>query len=328
MTRKRYTQAINEALIEEMERNPKMIVIGEDVEIDMFGDLATLRERFGPDRVRNTPICEASLAGLAVGAAAAGYHVVLHLMFANFIYTAYDAIANQMARLRLMTGGQIKLPITVLTVYGAGGSQGAQHSDCPHPALMNLGGVDVVLPAAPADAKGLLKTALRSDTPTFFFEAAGLGGSSGEVPDDEYLIPFGEVNVVEEGTDVTLISIGSMMKPAKAAVKLLKSQGVSVHFVDVRTVAPLDEAGILKAVARTGRVVIVDEARERASAASEISALVAERGWHTLKAPVRRATVPNVAMPYAPAAEAAVMPSGQSISALVSSILAEKVVAA
>jgi len=152
VARKRYIQAINEALLEEMERDPKVIVFGEDVELAIFGDTRGLLERFGRDRIRNTPICEATLAGMAVGAAATGYRVVFHMMFSNFIYTGFDAIANQMAKLRLMTGGQIELPITVIAGYGGGRSTAAQHSDTPHPVLMNLGGITVLVPATPADA--------------------------------------------------------------------------------------------------------------------------------------------------------------------------------
>ena len=167
MARKRLIQAINDALTEEMERDERVILFGEDVEISMFGDTVGLLERFGPDRVRNTPICEATLSGMAVGAAAAGYRVILHMMFSNFIYTGFDAIANQMAKIRLMTGGQIMLPVTVIAGYGGGRSTAAQHSDTPYPALMNLGGINVAVPSTPADAAGLLKTAIRGNNPTF-----------------------------------------------------------------------------------------------------------------------------------------------------------------
>lgn len=309
MTRKRYTQAINEALIEEMERDPKIIVFGEDVELAMFGDTRGLLAKFGPDRVKNTPICEATLAGMAVGAAAAGYRVVLHMLFSNFIYTGFDAIANQMARLRLMTGGQISLPITIMAVYGGGASQAAQHSDCPHPALMSLGGIEVLLPARPADAKGLMKAAIRSNNPTFFLTAGSLGATAGDVPDDDYVTPIGKVDVIQSGSDITLISIGSMIRASQSAVKTLTSEGISVEFVDIRTVAPLDREGILAAAAKTGRIVIADEARERCSAASEIAALIVEHGFDCLKAPIRRVTTPNVSMPYAPNAESAVFPN-------------------
>src|SRR5215471_11533558 len=268
MARKRYIQAINDALLEEMERDPKVIVFGEDVELAIFGDTRGLLERFGRDRIRNTPICEATLTGMAVGAAAAGYRVVLHMMFSNFIYTGFDAIANQMAKLRLMTGGQAMMPITVIAAYGGGGSNAAQHSDSGYPALVNLGGVNVLMPATPADAKGLLKTAIRGNNPSFFLEAIGRGGEQGEVPDGDYTTPFGKANVVREGKDVTLIALGSMLKPALSAAGKLQAQGIEAEVIDPRTIVPLDEEALLRSLRKTGRAVIVDEARDRCSVAS------------------------------------------------------------
>ncbi|HEY6923081.1 MAG TPA: transketolase C-terminal domain-containing protein, partial [Steroidobacteraceae bacterium] len=238
MSRRRYTQAINDALFEEMERDPKVIVFGEDVELAIFGDTRGLLERFGRNRIRNTPICEATLTGMAVGAAAAGYRVVLHMMFANFLYTGFDAIANQMAKLRLMTGGQLELPITIMSGYGGGRSNAAQHSDTPHSLLMNLGGVNVAVPSTPADAKGLLKTAIRGRNPTFFMEASGQGGTSGEVPEGDHTVAFGRASVAREGRDATVIAIGTMVRPALGAAKQLEAQGVSVEVIDPRTLVP------------------------------------------------------------------------------------------
>ena len=313
MARRRYTQAINDALFEEMERDPKVIVFGEDVELAIFGDTRGLLERFGHDRIRNTPICEATLTGMAVGAAAAGYRVVLHMMFSNFLYTGFDAIANQMAKLRLMTGGQATLPITIIAAYGGGGSNAAQHSDSGYPVLMNLGGVNVVLPATPADAKGLLKTAIRGNNPTFFMEAIGRGGEMGEVPDGDYTVPFGKAATAREGKDVTVIAIGSMLKPALEAAGKLEKAGIDAHVVDPRTLVPLDEAGLIAAAQKTGRVVLVDEARDRCSAAAHISAMLADRAFGHLKAPIKRVTVPNVCMPYAPNAEKRMIPDAERI---------------
>jgi len=320
MPRKRYTQAITEALFEEMERDPKVIVFGEDVELAIFGDTRGLLERFGRDRIRNTPICEATLTGMAVGAAAAGYRVVLHMMFSNFLYTGFDAIANQMAKLRLMTGGQLELPITIMAGYGGGRSNAAQHSDTPHSLLMNLGGVNVAVPATPADAKGLLKTSIRGRNPTFFMEASGRGGDSGEVPDGEHLVPLGKAFIAREGKDVTLVAIGTMLKPTLAAAKKLEADGISAEVVDPRTLVPLDEDTILASVRKTGRVVVVDEGRDRCSAASHIAAVIADQAFTSLKAPVKRVTVPNVAMPYAPNAEAKVFPNEERIINTVVSI--------
>jgi acetoin:2,6-dichlorophenolindophenol oxidoreductase subunit beta len=314
MARKRYIQAINEALFEEMERDPKVILFGEDVELAIFGDTRGLLERFGRNRIRNTPICEATLAGMAVGAAATGYRVVLHMMFSNFIYTGFDAIANQMAKLRLMTGGQIELPITVIAGYGGGRSTAAQHSDTPHPVLMNLGGLNVLVPATPADAKGLLKQAIRGNNPTFFLEASGRGGDSGEVPDGDFTVPFGKAAIVREGRDVTIVAIGSMLKPALSAAEKLHFSGIDAEVLDPRTLVPLDEEAILRSVRKTGRAIIADEARDRCSAASHIAAIIADKAFESLKAPVKRVTVPDVSMPYAPNAELRVLPGDEQIA--------------
>jgi len=313
MARKRYIEAINEALLEEMERDPKVILFGEDVELAIFGDTRGLLDRFGRNRIRNTPICEATLAGMAVGAAVAGHRVVFHMMFSNFIYTGFDAIANQMAKLRLMTGGQIELPITVIAGYGGGRSTAAQHSDTPHPVLMNLGGINVLVPATPADAKGLLKQAIRGKNPSFFLEASGRGGDSGEVPDGEYTVPFGKAAIPRDGSDVTIVAIGSMLKPVMSAAEKLQSAGISAEVVDPRTLVPLDEETIVRSVRKTGRAMIADEARDRCSAASHIAAILADKAFSSLRAPVKRVTVPNVSMPYAPNAESRVLPNEDQI---------------
>lgn len=314
MARRRYIQAINDALLEEMERDPKVIVFGEDVELAIFGDTRGLLDRFGRNRIRNTPICEATLTGMAVGAAASGYRVVLHMMFANFVYTGFDAIANQMAKLRLMTGGQLSLPITVLAGYGGGRSTGAQHSDTPYPTLMNLGGVNVLTPSTPADAKGLLKQAIRGDNPSFFLEASGRGSESGEVPDTDHTVPLGRAAVLREGRDVTVVAIGPMVKPVLGVADELAERGIATEVIDPRTLVPLDEEAIVASVEKTGRLVVVDEARDRCSAASHIAAVVADRAFPALRAPVKRVTVPDVAMPYAPSAERRVLPDAGRIS--------------
>jgi acetoin:2,6-dichlorophenolindophenol oxidoreductase subunit beta len=314
MARKRYTHAINEALIEEMSRDPKVIVYGEDVELAIMGDTRGLLDKFGRERIRNTPICEATLTGMAVGAAAAGCRVVVHMMFSNFIYTGFDAIANQMAKLHLMTGGQAVMPITIIAAYGGGGSNAAQHSDSGYPVLVNLGGVNVAMPATPADAKGLLKSAIRGNNPTFFMEAIGRGGEMGEVPDGDHTVPFGKAATVRQGNDVTIIAIGSMLKPTLEAAKKLEAAGIEAEVVDPRTLVPLDEAALVAAARKTGRVVVVDEARDRCSAASHIAAVLADKAFGHLKAPIKRVTVPNVCMPYAPNAEKLMIPDADRIA--------------
>ena len=238
-----------------------------------------------PDVLRNTPICEATLTGMAVGLAAAGDRPVLHMMFANFLFTGMDAIANQMAKLRLMTGGQMELPITIVASYGAGRSSAAQHSDTPYPVLMNLGGINVLTPANAADAKGLLKTAIRDRNPCVFLEPSGRGGDFGEVPDGDHLVSFGSVSIMREGNDVTVVAIGRMVKLALTSAELLAGDGLDVEVIDPRTLVPFDSESVLSSVAKTGRLVIVDEARECCSAASQIAAVVAERGFDLLEAP-------------------------------------------
>jgi len=321
MARTRFIQAINDAIREEMERDEKVILFGEDVEASIFGDTKGLIDVFGPRRVRNTPISENTLTGMTVGAAANGYRVVLHLMFANFVYTGMDGIANQMARARLMSGGQIELPITIIASYGGGRANAAQHSDTPFAPIMNLSGVHLLTPANPADAKGLLKSAIRCNDPVIFLEPGGRGGEMGEVPDEEYLTPIGEAAVVREGADVTLVGIGSTMRMTLKAAEDLAKDGINCEVVDVRTLAPLDEQTLCDSVGRTGRVVIVDESRDRCSAASHIAAVIADRAFTDLKAPVKRVTTLDCSFPYAPASEKYLMPSAEKIVATATALV-------
>ena len=321
MARTRFIQAINAALHEEMQRDERVILFGEDVEASIFGDTRGLIDVFGPRRVRNTPICENTLTGMTVGAAAGGYRVVLHMMFANFIYTGFDGIANQMVRLRLMSGGQVQLPITLIASYGGGRSNAAQHSDTPFAPLMNLGGIHVAVPANPADAKGLLKSAIRCNDPVVFLEPGGRGGEIGEVPDEEYLTPLGEAAVVRRGGDVTLIGMGSTMRVTLQAAETLAGDGIECEVVDCRSLAPLDEATLCAAAAHTGRVVIVDESRDRCSAASHIAAVLADRAFGDLRAPIRRITVPDCSLPYAPASERHLLPDAGKIVAAATAVV-------
>ena len=314
MAVRRLIEAVNDALAEEMARDPKVVIYGEDVELSIVGDMRGLHERFGRDRIRNTPICEATLTGMAVGLASAGYRPVVHMMFSNFVYTGMDAIANQMAKLRLMTGGQMELPITVIAGYGGGAANAAQHSDSAYPVLMNLGGINVLTPSTSADAKGLLKTAIRGRNPSFFLEPSGRGGDRGEVPDGEHLVPLGIASVMRDGDDVAVVAIGRMVRPALASAQALAGQGISAEVIDPRTLVPFDDAAVLESVAKTGHLVVVDEARECCGAASQIAALVAEKGFASLRGPVQRVTTPNVAIPYAPNAEAQVIPGEARIT--------------
>ena len=321
MARTRLITAINDALREEMERDEKVILFGEDVEASIFGDTRGLIDLFGPRRVRNTPISENTLTGMTVGAAASGYRVVLHLMFANFVYTGMDGIANQIARARLMSGAQIDLPITIIASYGGGRANAAQHSDTPFSPVMSLGGIHVLAPSNPADAKGLLKSAIRCNDPVIFFEPGGRGGEIGEVPDEDYLTPIGEAAVLREGNDVTLIGMGSTMRMTIQAADKLGTEGIESTVVDVRSLAPLDEETLCGAVSNTGRVVIVDESRDRCSAASQIAAILADRCFGYLRAPIKRVTTPDCSLPYAPASEKFLLPSTGKILAAANVVL-------
>jgi len=321
VVKKRMVHAISAALAEEMERDPRVILFGEDVEASMFGDTAGLRDRFGPERVRNTPISEALISGMAVGAAAAGYRPVCHMMYGNFLYTGFDAIANQAAKLRYMTGGQITLPLVYLGVIGGGKSTAAQHSDAIYPALMNLGGLKVVVAATPGDAKGLLKAAIRDDNPVVFLQAAGRGGEHGEVPEGDYVLPLGKADVKRQGSDITIIAIGNMVRHALLAAQELAAEGVDAEVLDPRTLHPLDEEAIIRSVRRTGRAVVVDEAHSSCGAASHIAAIAGERLFDALKAPIRRVTVGDVAMPFSPPLEQALLPGKDDIVQAARSVL-------
>lgn len=321
MAKKRMIQAINETLDHEMAKDPKIILFGEDVEISLFGDTRGLKDKHGAHRVRNMPISETVMSGMAVGAAAAGYKVVCHMMFGNFMYTGFDSIANQASKLRYMTAGQIALPIVYMGVFGGGRSAAAQHSDAMHPIFMNLGGIKVALPASPADAMGLLRSAIHDPNPVMFLQAAGRGGESGEVPDGELFIELGKASTVHEGDDVTLVAIGAMVRPSMRAAQKLAKEGIGVDLIDPRTVVPLDSEAIFASVRRTGRLIVVDEARDMCSAASHIAAVCADQCFDALKAPIRRVTVPDVAMPYSPPLEKALLPNETSISDAVRKLL-------
>ena len=321
MAKRRLIQAINDTLFEEFRRDSSVILFGEDVEISLFGDTRGLSQEFGPARIRNTPISEALITGMALGAAAAGHRVIAHLMFSNFMYTGFDSIANQASKLRYMTGGQVNFPVTYIAAYGGGKSIAAHHSDTPYPLLMNLGGINVVVPSTAFDAKGLLKTCIRGNDPSFFLEAGGRGGEMGEVPDEDYTIPLGKGVIRIEGADVTIVAIGSMVKLAMTAATGLNKDGISAEVIDPRTLVPLDEDMILSSVKKTGRLVIVDESRDRCSAASHIAAVVVDRAFNDLKAPIKRVTVANVAMPYAPNLERLVMPSVDRILEVVTQLV-------
>ncbi len=323
MPRKRTIHAINDAIVEEMERDERVILFGEDVSLSIFGDTRGLRKRFGPKRVRDTPISEAAIAGMAVGAAACGYRVICHMMYANFLYTGFDAIANQAAKLKVMTAGRMRLPIVYIAFAGGGHSSGAQHSDNPHPALMNLGGLYVVAPSSPTSAKGLLKSAIRCDDPVVFLQPAARAGELEEVPEGEVLTPLGTARIVKRGAHVTIVAIGSMVRHAVAASDALSKEDISAEIIDPQTLFPLDKETILNSLSRTGRLMIVDEARDTCSAASQIAAICADEGFSALRAPIRRVTVADMPIAYSPPLEKAQIPDAARIVETVRSVLSK-----
>jgi len=267
------------------------------------------------------PISETVMAGMAVGAAAAGYRVVCHLMYANFVYTAFDAIANQAARLRLMTNGQIRLPVVFMAAGGGGRSNAGQHSDYPHVPVAALGGIYVATPSCSGDAKGLLKTAIRTDDPVFFLQPTSRGGEMGDVPDGEHTVPLASATVVRPGEDVTVVAVGAMVRVASRAADALAEDGISVEIVDPRTSYPLDEDAIIASVHKTGRMVVVDEARSAGSIANQIAAIVAEKAFDLLKAPIVPVTAPDIAIAYSPPLEKAMIPGPEDVVAAVRRIL-------
>ncbi len=281
-------------------------------------------ERFGPERVRNTPISETGFIGAGIGAAVTGYRPVVEIQIASFFLVAMDQICNQAAKLRYMSGGQATVPITVRTVNGVIGSAAAQHSETMYSMFMNTPGLKIAAPSTPYDAKGMLKSAIRDDSPVLFFEHLRLGAKKGPVPETDYLVPLGKAAVVREGRDVTLVAIAWMVDLALEAAKTLEAEGVSAEVIDVRTLAPLDKETILESVQKTGRVVVVDEAHRTGSAASEIAAIIAEEAFSRLHAPVRRVCSLDVPVPFSPPMENFVIPSVPKIVTAAREVLASK----
>jgi pyruvate dehydrogenase E1 component beta subunit len=312
-----YIQAINEALREELRRDPRTFLMGIDVGLGVFGSTAGLVDEFGPERIRNTPISEAGYAGTGVGAAMAGMRPIVEIEFASFFYCAWDQVCNQAAKLRYMSGGQADIPITFRTVYGALGQAAAQHSETVYAQFMSVPGLKIVTPADPYDMKGLLKSAIRDNNPVLVFEHMGLGRSRGQVPEEEYLVSLGKGAVKREGKDVTVVAIGLMVAKALAAAQTLEKEGISVEVVDPRTLVPLDEETILNSVAKTHKVLVVDEGHLRGGAAAEIVAVIADKGFDSLDAPIKRVTAPDVPVPFSPPMEQFVLPSDAKIVAAV-----------
>ncbi|MFF5550810.1 alpha-ketoacid dehydrogenase subunit beta [Streptomyces olivaceoviridis] len=320
-----YREAVNEALRQEMERDPSVIVMGEDNaggagspgEDDAWGGVLGvtkgLYERF-PGRVLDTPISESAFVGAAVGAATRGLRPVAELMFIDFMGVCFDQIFNQAAKFRYMFGGKAVTPVVVRTMYGAGLNAAAQHSQCLYPVFTHIPGLKVVLPSSPYEAKGLLIQAVRDNDPVIFCEHKALYDMTGEVPEDSYTIPFGEANVVRDGDDVTIVALGRMVSVAEEAAAELARQGVQAEIIDPRTTSPLDSDTILESVENTGRLVVVDEATPRCSMATDISALVAQEAFGALRAPIEMVTAPHTPVPFAQPLEQLYIPDAQKVA--------------
>lgn len=315
--REYFIKAMQEGLRDAMREDETVVVIGEDVDRSIIGATRGLIGEFGDRRVRNTPISEATFVGACVGAAAVGLRPVVDLMVGSFFYVAMDQVANQAAKLRYMSGGQVELPIVYFTMSGPSGAAAAQHSENPHPMLMNVAGLKIVMPSTPYDAKGLMVSAIRDPNPVVYFQDAVLGGTKGEVPEDPYAIPLGVADVKREGADVTVVAIGALVPKALKVAAALESDGVSVEVVDPRTLIPLDTETILASVRKTGRLVVCDNARQTCGAASEIAAMVAQRAFSSLRAAPQRVAWEDVPVPFSPVLEKRVLVDEDSIRAAI-----------
>ncbi len=318
-----YREAIREAVIEEMDRDPKVFLIGEDIGKygGAFRAYKGLLEKYGPDRVINTPISEAAIIGAGIGAAVTGYRPISELMFIDFAALAMDQIVNQAAKIRYMTGDNLNVPLVIRTQGGAGRGVAAQHSQSLEAWFYHVPGLKVVMPATPYDVKGLLKTAVRDNNPVIFIEHKMIYLNKGPVPQEEYLIPFGVADIKREGSDVTIFAYSNMVfKSLQAAVELEK-EGISCEIFDPRTLVPLDEEALIKSVKKTGRLVIVSEACQRGSIASDICARINQKAFDYLDAPVKIVAGLNTPIPYNATLEQACIPHKENIISAVKEIL-------
>ncbi len=314
-----YAQALREALSEEMSRDPAVLLLGEDIGVygGVFKVTEGLLAKFGPERVRETPISEAGFMGAAVGLALTGKHPVAELMFMDFAWVASDQIFNQAAKMRYMTGGRVSVPLVVRTQQGGGRGNGAQHSQSLETIFTHIPGLKVVLPATPYDAKGLLKSALRDQNPVIFIEHKLLYGTKGEVPEEEYTLPLGVADVKRAGRDVTLVSYSRTLLFALEAAQEAAQEGIEAEVIDLRCSVPLDLDCILASVRRTGRLVIAHEAHRRLGLGAEIAALVQEQVFDYLDGPILRVAALDVPIPASKPLEDVVLPGkGQILAAL------------
>jgi pyruvate dehydrogenase E1 component beta subunit len=310
-----FAQAVREALAEEMRRDARVCIFGEDVAEagTPFKVLSGLVEEFGAERVIDTPISEAGFTGMGVGAAMTGLRPVVDIMFGDFLTLTMDQMVNQAAKVHYMSGGTWKVPMVLRTTLGATRRSGAQHSQSLHAWLSHVPGLKVVMPSTPYDAKGLLKTAIRDENPVVFFEDKMMYKLKGPVPEEEYTIPLGVADVKREGQDITIVATSSMVQVALGAAELLEKIGLSAEVIDPRTTWPLDEKTLVESAKKTSRAMVVDEGYARYGVTGEIASVIAEGAFYNLEAPVKRMGAMHVPIPFSPPLEDATVPTEQTV---------------
>ena len=312
-----FAQAVREALAEEMRRDPRVCILGEDVAEagTPFKVLSGLVEEFGKDRVIDTPISEAGFTGVGVGAAMTGMRPVIDIMFGDFLTLTMDQMVNQAAKVHYMSGGKWKVPMVLRTTLGATRRSAAQHSQSLHAWLSHVPGLKVVLPSTPYDAKGLLKTAIRDENPVVFFEDKMMYKLKGPVPAEDYAIPFGVADVKRQGSDITIVATSSMVQVALGAAHLLEEAGISAEVIDPRTTWPLDEKTLIESAKKTSKAIVVDEGYGRYGVTAEIAAVISAGAFYNLEAPVQRMGAMHVPVPFSPPLEDATVPTEQTVFA-------------
>ena len=319
-----YAEAIATAMIEEMQRDSSVIFYGQNLGMT---ERDPMLKMFGKNRVRITPISETAELGVAVGAAITGLRPVVELWMSEFMLVAFDQVINEAPRLRYMSGGLVKVPVVFKAGYGFAAGWAGQHSNCIYHTMMGIPGLKVAMPSTPADAKGLMKAAIRDENPVMYLHHYMLSLDKGEVPEGDYVVPLGVADVKRAGTDVTIVATGWMVKKSLAAAERLAKEGISAEVVDPRTLAPLDVRTIVESVKKTGRLVLVDQAPRQSSAAAVIAAEVAEHGFDSLKAPIKMVTALDTSIPYSEPLETYVLPNEDKIVQVVRSVLAKRAVA-
>jgi acetoin:2,6-dichlorophenolindophenol oxidoreductase subunit beta len=313
-----FGQAINEALAEEMRRDPTVFIIGEDVAEagTPFKVLSGLVAEFGTERVIDSPISEAGISGIGVGAAMTGMRPVIDIMFGDFLTLTMDQLVNQAAKIHYMSGGKLKVPLVLRTTLGATRRSAAQHSQSLHAWLSHIPGLKAAIPATPYDAKGLLKSAIRDDNPVIFFEDKMMYQLKGPVPAEEYLIPLGLADIKRTGSDITLVATSSMVHVAMTSAAALENNGISAEVVDVRTTVPLDKRTIVESVKKTSRAIVIDEGYQAYGVTAEIASVIADEAFYYLDAPVKRMGAMDVPVPFSPVLEDQTVPTSESVSAV------------